>query len=317
MKTIIIPAGQSGKRVDRFLKKEIFCNDKISRVEISREIKVGNILVNGKTVRPSFILKEGDEINMRTILEKEEKISDIIFPNAKIKIKIIEDNKNFLVIDKPAGIQVHPDAHEKENTIVNWLVAEYPEIKNIHDKSREAELRPGIVHRLDKDTSGVMVVAKNQKTFDALKKLFQTRKIKKTYLAIVYGILKDKTGAIEASLAKSADYKKQTIASSKTKTKIRTAFTGYSVLKEFESYSLVEAYLKTGRTHQIRIHLWSIGHPVVGDGLYKRRNNITLKGAPERQLLHAQKLSFRLRGKDYSFEAKMPKDMRDFLKGLK
>jgi len=315
MKKVIIPAGQSGKRVDRFLAKEVFCNGEMSRVEISREVKEGKILVNGKKVRPSHILKENDVISLGQLMSKE--TSNVIAPNPKLKIKIIEDNKNFLVIDKPAGIQVHPDAHKKNNTVVNWLIAKYPEVKKIHDGSRDAELRPGIVHRLDRETSGVMVVAKNQKTFDTLKKLFQTRKVKKSYLALVYGILEKKEGVIEKALARSNDYKKQTIATDKTKTMVRPAVTAYRVQKEMADYSLVEVSPKTGRTHQIRIHLWSIGHPVVGDTLYKRRNNIDLPEAVKRQLLHAEKLSFNIGGKTHFFEAKMPKDMQDFLKGLK
>lgn len=313
MKTIIIPAGQSGKRVDRFLSKEVFCNGEVSRVEISREVKVGNILVNGKKVRPSHILKEHDEVRVE-MGEREREVG--LTPSSKIKIKIIEDNKNFLVIDKPAGIQVHPDAHEKNNTIVNWLMAKYPEIKNVHDKSRDAELRPGIVHRLDRETSGVMVVAKNQKTFDALKKLFQARKIKKIYLALVYGQLEKKEGVIKKALARSNDYKKQTIATEKTKTTVRSAVTEYKVQKELENYSLVEVCPKTGRTHQIRIHLWSIGHPIVGDALYKRRNNLAVPEKVDRQLLHAQRLIFNLGKTSYSFEARTPKDMKDFLKKL-
>jgi 23S rRNA pseudouridine1911/1915/1917 synthase len=307
-KIIVIQKEEPSKRLDKFLQREIFCNEKISRADIIREIKSGKILVNGKIVKPSYVLKESDELN---VVKGEREKEAGLFPNSKIKIKVLEDNANFLVIDKPAGIQVHPDAHEKENTIANWLLANYPKIKDVHDGSRDAQLRPGIVHRLDKDTSGLMVIAKNQKTFNTLKKLFQDRKVKKTYLAIVHGILKEKTGTIETEIAKSADYKRQTIATVRTRTKARSAFTGYSVLKEFKDYSLVEAYLKTGRTHQIRIHLWSIGHPVVGDQLYKRKAKSNLAG---RQMLHAEKLSFMLGSKAYSFRSNPPADFKNFIK---
>lgn len=316
MKKIVIKKENTGQRLDKFLVKEVFCNEKITRGEIIREIKSGKILLNGKNVKASYILKEEDKITITSFHPPAGgPIYNKIVPNKNIKIKIIFENNDFLVIDKPAGIQIHPDAHEKENTVVNWLIAKYPKIKTVHDSSREAELRPGIVHRLDKDTSGVMVMAKNQKTFNALKKLFQSRKVKKTYMAIVQGILKEKIGTIETSLAKAANYKKQIIASSRTKTKIRPAFTGYSVLQEFKGYSLVEAYIKTGRTHQIRIHLWSIGHPVVGDQLYRSKgfgNNLA-----ERQLLHAEKIGFKLGGKDFNFQSPLPKDIRDFIKRAK
>jgi 23S rRNA pseudouridine1911/1915/1917 synthase len=309
MAEIIISQEQSGKRLDKFLMREIFCNDKISRGEIIREIKKGDVLINGEKIKPSYVLKENDVLEIK--FEVNEKRENNPIPNLKLKIKIIEENKNFLVIDKPAGIQVHPDVNEKNNTIVNWLIAKYPETKNIHDQSMGAELRPGIVHRLDRDTSGVMLVAKNQKTLEDLKKLFQTRKIKKTYLAIVHGKFDEKRGVVEKPIAKSSSYKKQTIASRRTRTKIRPALTEYAVIKESEDYSLVEAFPGTGRTHQIRIHLWSLGHPVVGDRLYKLKNYRT---GTERQLLHAKSLEFSLGGKAYSFSTPTPQDFNLFLR---
>ena len=285
-------------------------NGVITRGEIIREIKKGNILLNGKIAKPSNLLKKADEISIAL----KEKASQLL-ANPKVKVKVIHQDKNIIVIDKPAGLSVHPTSFEDKDTLVNGLLAKFPEIENINDGSVGSEFRPGIVHRLDKYTSGVMVVARNKKAFSALKKIFQERKADKKYLAIVAGSLPEKNGVIEKPLASSASHMKQIIAHRKTRTKVRPAVTEYSVLKEYGDYSLVEVLPKTGRTHQIRIHLTSIGHPIVGDKIYKNK-----AAAPEarakRQLLHAQSLAFELFGKKYQFAAQPPKDFQDFLKYL-
>lgn len=326
---IIIDQNNSKQRIDRFLVKELFSSG-MTRGEIIRNINSGKVLVNGGRTKPSHRLKKNDEL--RVNIKKEEKK---LIPNKKVKLEILYSDKDIIAINKPAGLQVHPStirqAHGGElgrtaiseqalenDTLVNGLLAEFPEIKNVTDsatKSEQAELRPGIVHRLDRDTSGVMVVARNQAAFDGLKKLFQSRKVKKEYLAVVFGKLENKTGVIEKPIARSQNYKKQTIAGARTRTKIRTAVTGYEVLKEYTGYSLVAARPKTGRTHQIRIHLWALGHPIVGDDKYKSKNFKT-QGKAARQLLQAEKIKFSLFGKDYSFQAPLPKDFSEFLEGL-
>lgn len=317
MKEIIVDQKQSGQRVDKFLKKEIFFDtEKITRGEIIRNIKKGNILVNGEKVKPSFILKKNDEI--------EAKINVPFFkiePNEEVKFKIIFQNENIIVIDKPAGLQVHPaSATDRETnsrkTLVSGLLFQFPEIEKVGD---EPKIRPGIVHRLDKDTSGIMVVARNQKSFEELKNKFKNKEIFKKYLAIVWGCPENQKGAIEKPLARSADYKKQVIARVRTKNKIYQAITEYEVIKKSLKFSFLEIVLKTGRTHQIRAHFLSIGCPIVGDKLYKNNKN---KGdrfflenkSPKRQLLHAQKICFDLFEKKYFFESKMPQDMEEFWK---
>lgn len=312
MMKIAIDDKQAGGRIDKFLKHGAFFDASGTRADIIRLIRQEKVTVNGKPAKPSYVLREGDEISIDGDISV---YKGTVSARADMKIPVMHEDENLLVIEKPAGIQAHPDAHEKGNTIVNWLMAEYPEIKDVHDDSAGAILRPGIVHRLDRDTSGVMVIAKNMKTFNALKKLFQDGKVSKTYLAIVHGRPEQKKGSIDKPLAKAANYKRQTIASGRTRTTIKGAVTEYEVVKEFAEYSLVEARPKTGRTHQIRVHLWSIGHPVVGDDLYKPKDASKMAIKAKRQLLHAAQLSFSLGGKDFDFDSRPPSDFMAFVFG--
>lgn len=304
MEKIIVLKEKSGERIDKFLMQEFFLNMEISRGEIIRNIKNGNILVNNKVVKPSYILKEKDYIDLEIKTKKIE-----IKPNQEINFKIIFENKNFIVIDKPAGLQVHSSEKNEQDTLVNGLICQFPEIEKVGDSP---EIRPGIVHRLDRDTSGVMIVARNQETFLELKEKFKKREIQKIYLAIVYGKLKNRTGLIDASIARASNYKKQTIAKTKTKTKIRSAVTEYEVLQELLGYSLVKAVPKTGRTHQIRVHFSFLGHPIVGDEKYYIKG-IKLNNDVSRHLLHAKKISFELKGDKFEFESELPRDFEFFL----
>ncbi|MCX6763719.1 MAG: RluA family pseudouridine synthase [Candidatus Moranbacteria bacterium] len=294
-------------RIDKFLAEEFFSH---TRGEIIRNIKSGKILVNEKKVKPSYILKKDDEISSQLTVH-----SSRLIANKNIKLNIIYKDKNIIAINKPAGISVHPVSFKDKDTLVNGLLAKFLEIKSTNDGSLGSELRPGIVHRLDKDTSGVMVIARNQKAFDELKNLFKNHKVSKKYVALVYGQLPAKKGIIEKPMARAASYKKQVIAGRKTKNKIREAVTEYKVLKEFENYSLVEASPKTGRMHQIRVHLKSLGNPVVGDKIYRNKkqdNSIKVS----RQMLHAQELEFKLFGKKCFFEVPVPEDLKKILHSL-
>lgn len=307
MKIIKVKENNIGIRIDKFLAQEFFS---LSRGEIIKHIKDEKILVNNESVKPSYHLKENDEIKSDFSFERKD-----IEPNKKIKLNIIYSNENIIAINKPAGIQVHPDANEKENTLVNGLLSEFPEIRDVHDETLGAQLRPGIVHRLDKDTSGVIIVARNQKTFNELKEMFQERKVHKKYIALVEGQLKEKKGIITKPIARAGSYKKQVIAGAKTKTKIRGAITEYRQIKRFNNYTLVEAMPHTGRMHQIRIHFFSIGHPVVGDKLYRLKNKKTAP-ASDRQLLHSEEIDFNLFGQKFSFSAPLPEDFNVFLKNV-
>lgn len=302
MEKITITKEQAGKRVDKFLSLEFFL---YSRGEIIRKIKNGEVRVNGKSVKPSHVLEENDVVELENF--SKESVEEKLVENKNIPLEIIFQNKNFVVINKQAGVQVHPSHNEKKNTLVNVIIARFPEIADVHDDSTSDKLRPGIVHRLDKDTSGVLVIARNTKAFAELKKLFKDRKIEKSYVAICQGIFAEKAGTIEKPIARSASYRKQVIARKNTKTIVREAVTKYEVAKEFGEYSLVNVFPKTGRMHQIRIHLASIDHSVVGDSVY---GNGSLA---KRQLLHARELKFELFGEKYDFLAPMPKDFEEFM----
>ena len=292
MKNIIISRQNLGERIDKFLMRELFSNGEISRGEIIRLINSGKVLVNQKETKPSYILKENDELCILDIIQKEKKLK----ANQNIKIEIIFEDKNIIVINKPAGLQAHPGSRNEKDTLVNGLLHKFPEIRSVG----EDLLRPGIVHRLDKDTSGVMVIARNQKTFEELKRKFKDREVEKKYVALVYGHIIPKVGVIEKPIARASTYKKQVIAGKKTETRIRGAITEYRVLKSVGDFDLVEARPKTGRMHQIRVHLFSIGHPIVGDKLYKIKKCLSVPSV-KRQLLHAKELNFELFGQKYEF----------------
>lgn len=234
-------------------------------------------------------------------------------------IKVIFENQDFLVLDKPAGLLVHqikaPDEHDE--TLAEWLKLNYPETKNVGD---EPELRPGIVHRLDKETSGVMVIAKNQDVFEKLKNKFKNREVKKTYLALVLGKMSVPAGKINLPIAKAKTSTKRT-------TRIRPgqknseAVTEWRFLKSYSDgkknyLSLLEVSPKTGRTHQIRVHLAAVGHPVCGDYLYGRKTTKSFRKELSRIFLHANSLTFELNDADYFFESPLPLKLKGFLGSL-
>lgn len=299
------------QRLDKFLAEELFL---YSRGEVVHFIKGGAIKVDGKNVKPSYFLKFRDIIEL-DIPEKDK--PQELKPNKEVKYKLVYENEDFIVVDKPAGLQVHPSREEKFNTLVNGLIVKYPEILSVSEEGENdcmAQMRPGIVHRLDKDTSGLMVVARNKRAFGNLKMKFKNRSMNKTYYAFVYGKIKSGEGRIEKPIARSLKFTKQStfstgsVRKNKFKGKLKAAITDYKVIKRIgNDFTLVEVTPKTGRMHQIRVHLASIGHPVVGDRKYGFRNQAAPAGV-KRQLLHAGNLEFSLYGEHYSFKSEMPKD---------
>ena len=220
---------------------------------------------------------------------------------------IVFENENLVVLNKPAGLLMHSDG-QGEATLVDWLIVHFPEVTTVGDKPEE---RPGVVHRLDKDTSGIVLVPRNQKYFEYLKSLFAHGKIKKTYLAIVRGVPKEKGGIIDTPISLKPGTTKRTVHGGKM---TKSAITQYKVSKELKNASLLEVFPKTGRTHQIRVHMASIGHPVLGDTLYGSKKNE--EEAP-RQMLHAYSVELELEpGKVVKFAADPPGDFRAFLAKL-
>jgi len=222
-------------------------------------------------------------------------------------MNIIYQDQDIIVIDKPANLTVHPIKKGQTNTLIDKLIDLYPEIKQVGDDS----LRPGIVHRLDKDTSGLMIIAKNNQAFKHFKKQFQQRKVIKKYLALVHGKVKDRKGTITKSISLSKkDHKKR---SALLSNQSKTAWTEYKIKKTFKDYTLLEVIPKTGRTHQIRIHLASIGYPIAGDKQYGFKRQPSLKNLT-RQFLHAYYLKFKLpNGKIVELKSELIQDLKQVL----
>ena len=313
IKTIIVEELSRPVRLDKYLKKEI--ND-ISREKIIHCIKEGKIKIEGKDkTKPSYILKGGEKIllNISDFLNSIKAPLSIEPQPLSPEPEILYEDKNLLIINKPAGIIVHPTVNNINNpSIAGWLLKKYPFVSNVG----EDKLRPGIVHRLDKETSGVLILAKNNRVFDYFKNLFKKKKIKKKYIALVRGEIKKQQGIIDFPLIRSKKSPiKRKIVVKKNKGKI--ALTRYKVLKLYQGYTLLEIFLETGRTHQIRVHLASIGFPVVGDKMYGKLKK-TGKLHLSRHFLHAQEISFvSFDGELLKIESSLPKDLKQILKQLK
>jgi len=225
---------------------------------------------------------------------------------------VIYADEAILVINKPAGLAVHADGKHDWKTVVDWLVAEYPEIKGVGEEQRLTDgtiiERPGIVHRIDRETSGVLVIARTQKAFDTLKLQFQGREVKKTYRAFVYGELTQERGIIDKPIGSGRGGRAPRTALLSAKGTLRDAQTAYRVITRTKEVSYVEAFPKTGRTHQIRVHFSSIQHPIVSDSLYAPTRPSLLGFA--RLALHAYSVTFAhpTTGKEVLFEAPLPAD---------
>jgi 23S rRNA pseudouridine1911/1915/1917 synthase len=304
---LLIPQEDSDQRIDKFLADK---NSGTPRRFFQQEIKNGTILINNKQVAPSYKLKIQDELYFTENFFPFKKQEANLTPDKKIKFKIIFQNKDFAIIEKPAGISVHPSLKEPSGTLVNGLLEKFPNIKNVG----EDPTRPGIVHRLDKFTSGLLIVALNQKSFEFFKENFKTRKIKKEYLAICWGRFKQKNGFVDDLIGKSkSNPTKQ--ASSKNHSRLinpKQAHTEYSVLKENDETSLVLLKPSTGRKHQIRVHMHSIGHPLVGDFLYENKLIKEKNKKFSRFMLHASKISFiDQKGGSQAFSSTPPREFKN------
>jgi len=230
------------------------------------------------------------------------------------KVKILEQNEGFLIINKPSGLLVHPDKYSKEQTLVDILLKAYPKISGVGQLGRD-----GIVHRLDKDVSGIMVVAKTQKMYDFLIEQFQKNNVKKQYLALVYDQPPENKGTIDLPLARNKKGKIIALIYNKHVKLEKSAITEYEIKERFKKFSLLKICLLTGRTHQIRVHLRSIKCPIVGDQKYKLRDK-KLKSPLElnRIFLHSRYLGFyNLQNEWQEFRSELPKKLKEFLKNLR
>lgn len=260
------------ERLDLYLSKIM---NKISRTEIQKLIKSGNILVNGKIKKAKYFPKQKDNISIQIPKSKEREI----LPE-NILLKIIYEDEDIAIIDKPQGMIVHPSKHIYINTLVNSLLYHFKDLSTMGGK-----LRPGIVHRLDKDTSGLLIIAKNNFVHDILSKKFMKRDIKREYMALVKGVLDSDEGIIDEPIGRNPkDRRKRAVVYNNS----RSAITHYKVLERFEKYTLIKASLETGRTHQIRVHFAYINHPLVGDPMYSNEDEFNLNG----QLLHSINIGF-------------------------
>lgn len=238
------------------------------------------------------------------------------FPNND-NLNVLEENKDFLIVEKPAGLLVHPDKYSKERTLVDLIFKKYPETENIGQSGRG-----GIIHRLDRDVSGLMVVARTKETYERLTEQFQQRKVKKEYLALVYGEPSEDKGEIDLPLGRNKKGKIIAVLYKKKIKQEKPAKTRYEVIQKFsdpQKFSLLKVFLLTGRTHQIRAHLRAIGCPIVGDLEYKIKDR-KLKTLPElkRVFLHAHCLGFYNRENVWQeFKTELPKELKEFLKELK
>jgi 23S rRNA pseudouridine1911/1915/1917 synthase len=290
MITLTVSSEQARQRLDRVLAEAL---PAFSRARLQTLIRDGFVSLNGKPPRPRDLVRTGDVVELR-----EPELEKVEAQPEQIKLDVIFEDDDLLVLNKPAGIVMHPGAGHQAHTLVNALLAHCQNLSGIGGKER-----PGIVHRLDKETSGALVVAKNDATHRDLSGQFAARTMTKIYLALVAGILRKTSGVIDKAIARHPVHRQRM---SIARRQGRSAKTEYRVLRSGEEISLVECILHSGRTHQIRVHLHHLGHPVLGDKLYGGKR----AGDYPRQMLHAWKLAFRhpRSGDEMSFEAPVPTD---------
>jgi 23S rRNA pseudouridine1911/1915/1917 synthase len=293
-----VETGESG-RLDRFVAARLA---DLSRTAVQRLIDDGFITLNGSTCKASDKVGQGDMIVVRVPPPAP---TELIAED--IPLAIVYEDGDLVVIDKPAGLVVHPAAGHDGGTLVNALLSHVPDLEGI-----SGEVRPGIVHRLDKDTSGLIVVAKNDRALQFLQDQFKSRTVRKMYLALVEGIVEPREGIIEAPIGRSRTDRKKMVVTREG----RSARTRYRVKQIYRrpDLSLVEAYPETGRTHQIRVHFAWLKHPLVGDEIYGRQKPIV---PIERHFLHAASLTLTLpKGETRTFTAKLPGDLQSVLDQL-
>jgi 23S rRNA pseudouridine1911/1915/1917 synthase len=287
------------QRLDVFLSERI---NELTRSQVQRFIEERKVRVNGIARKSSYKLKSGEKVEIEYELVRPPKIKP-----ENVPVNVLYSDDHIAIIDKPSGMVVHPGAGKSHHTLVDSLLYRFPDLKEVGP-----EERPGIVHRLDKETSGLMVVARNLKAYELLQQQFRKREVEKTYLGLIRGRMPEKKGKISWSIGRHVKHGERI--SVKTK-KPREAETQYSVQKEYEEYSLLEIKPLTGRTHQIRVHMAASGHPLAGDTRYGHRKS---KPSFPRLFLHASCLSFihPETQKRIEFSSPLPQELKSFLEKL-
>lgn len=299
MEKFVVEIEQVGKRLDLFVISVI---KDLSRMNAKRLIEDGNVQVNSKNSKVSYKVQNGDIIEIHIPEAKQ-----LDLKAQEIPIEVVYEDSDIIVVNKPKGLVVHPANGNWDGTLVNAIMA----ICKDSLSGIGGEVRPGIVHRLDKDTSGLLIIAKNDKAHINMSNEIKNREVKKVYIALVRGIVAENEATINMPIGRSnKDRKKMAVVKNG-----KEAITHFKVIKRFDKYTLLEVKIDTGRTHQIRVHLSEIGHPVVGDEIYSNgKNEFGVHG----QLLHAKSLDFKhpITGKDMHLEAELPEEFKNILKKL-
>ena len=300
MKEYIVNQEEKGKRLDTYIPS---VDTDITRTSAQRLIEDGNILVNGKNAKVSYKIQENDKISVEIPEPKQ-----IELKAQDIPIEIVYEDSDIIVVNKPKGMVVHPANGNPDGTLVNAIMA----ICKDSLSGIGGEIRPGIVHRIDKDTSGLLIVAKNDNSHVKMSEQIKNHEVKKTYIALVRGVFKENEATIDMPIGRSISDRKKMAVNKNGK----NAITHIKVLKRFDKYTLLQVNIETGRTHQIRVHLSHIGYPIVGDYTYSNgKNEFDVVG----QCLHAQKLEFKhpITQKDMCLETELPQYFKDILDKLK
>jgi 23S rRNA pseudouridine1911/1915/1917 synthase len=293
----------SGKRLDAFLHEAL---PEYSRSRLQSWIKADRVLVDGQPTRASYVLRGGESIAVTPA-----ELPPLRAEPEELPLKILYEDDGVVVVDKPAGMVVHAGAGHSRGTLVNALLHRFGALSSVN-----GDLRPGIVHRLDRDTSGALVVARTDRTHQALAAQFHERQVEKIYLALVHGRMPQVPGRIAAPIAR--DPARRTRMTARLASG-RPALSEYRVLEQFQKFSYLEVRISTGRTHQIRVHLASIGHPIVGDRVYGAPAAIPGLPALGRFFLHAHRLRFRspTSGEWISVESPLAPELAAFLEALR
>ena len=292
-----LEVNESDIRIDTYLSS----NTDYSRSKIKNMIKDSKVLVNGKKINPSYKTSLGDIID----IEEENEIS-IDLEKEKMDLDIVYEDEYLIVLNKPSGLVVHPAVGNPNHTLVNGLLYHFESLNN-------GTIRPGIVHRLDKDTSGLMLVAKNDSVLEKLSLMIKEKQVERTYIALVWGVVKHEKGKIDAPIGRDInDRQKYTV----TDINAKQSVTNFSVIERYKNATLIKCKLETGRTHQIRVHLNYIGHPIVNDPVYGKRKILDDKFG---QMLHSESIKFihPITKEELSFEVKPPKEFYDILEQIK